>query len=610
MNIIVTDFETYYSPTYSLTKLTTEEYIRGDEYETIGVSVKVDDEPTEWFTGTEQEIKNWLQQFRWHDALMVAHNAVFDAGILGFRFGIHPKAIADTLSMARAIHGVEVGGSLAKLVEHYKIGTKGTEVVLALGKHRMDFTKEELAQYGRYCCNDTEMDYELFHILADGYPRDEMKLISLTMKMFTEPTLELDALLLEQHAADIAARKEELLGRLGGGDYKASIMSNPKFAKLLEERGVVVPMKTSLTTKKETFAFAKTDEGLKALLEHPDLEVQTLVAVRLGVKSTLEETRTARFRAIANRGLLPIPLKYYAAHTSRWGGWDKVNLQNLPSRGEDGGKLKSAIRAPEGHVIIDCDSAQIEARMLAWMSGQTDLVEAFANKEDVYSIMASVIYNKPLPDITKAERFVGKSTILGCGYGMGAIKFKDTLKRFGVDIELDMARHIVEVYRDTYYAIPRLWGQGDQCLGALIDGKTTPYGKAGVIQINPFLGAVTTPNQMPLRYHELRRTRDPKGKVQFVYTSRTGPKGIWGGSFTENIIQHLARVVIGQQMLRVARRYRVVLTVHDAIACIAPEAEAFQAQAYVEDCMRWVPPWAEGLPLNCESGMGVNYGEC
>ena len=611
MNILTLDFETYYDQKYSLSKITTEEYVRSDLFEAIGVSVQVDDGTPEWFTGTMQEIGNWLNRYPWQDAMLVAHNSMFDAAILSWRFDIHPKVIADTLSMARAKHGVEVGGSLAKLAEFYQIGVKGTEVINALGKRRLAFTPEDLARYGEYCCNDTKLTYDLFEILMETFPKTEMRLIDQTIKMFTEPVLELDAFLLEQHLSDIKARKEELLAKVAGDaeEAKKNIMSNPKFAQLLKEFGVEPPMKVSPTTGKLTHAFAKTDEGMKELLEHSNPDVQILAAVRLGVKSTLEETRTERFLGIAQRGKLPIPLKYYAAHTSRWGGTDKINLQNLPSRGADAGKLKQAIRPPEGYVIIDSDSSQIEARTLAWMAGQDDLVEAFRKVEDVYKIMASAIYRKPVEEISKPERFVGKSTVLGCGYGMGAKKFKLFMQMAGVEMSQDEAAHIISTYRMTYPTIPNLWGRGDKCLRALVDNQSAPYGKEGVVQINGFSG-VLTPNGIPLRYHELRRARNAKGEEEIVYTSRTGITGIWGGKLTENLIQHLARCIVGEQLLRIAKRYRVVLTVHDAVACVAPKEEAFMAQAYVEECMRWTPAWAEGLPLNCESGIGENYGEC
>lgn len=625
MHLIVGDFETYYSQTYSLTKLTTEAYIRGDEFEAIGVSIKVGDAPAEWFSGTHKEIKQWLQQFDWGDAMFVAHNNMFDAAILSWIFDIHPKALADTLSMARAVHGIEVGGSLAKLAEHYGLGVKGTEVVRALGKHRLDFTAGELAAYGDYCVNDTELTYKLFRVLGEGYPPTEMKLIDLTLKMFTEPVLELDAFLLEQHLSAVRAKKEELLAQVLGADpleNKKNIMSNPKFAVLLREQGVEPPMKTSRTTGNPTFAFAKTDEGMQELLEHPNLYVQTLASVRLGVKGTIEETRTERFLDIAQRGNLPIPLKYYAAHTSRWGGSDKVNLQNLPSRGDNAGTLKKCIRAPEGYIMIDCDSSQIEARMLAWMAGQDDLVETFRlnneeiangvpkdqHQHDPYKIMASAIYGVPVNEVTAAQRFIGKTVILGAGYGLGAKKFQIFMQQVGVILTLDECYMMINTYRQTFDKIPQLWNAGDLFLGALVDDQEAFYGRPGVVTMA--WGLIHTPIGLAFKYPELRRHTKPKGGVEFLYKSRTGITSIWGGKFTENITQHLARAVIGEQMVRISKRYRPVLTVHDAIGIIARREEAAEARQFVEECMRWVPAWAPGLPLNCESGMGDNYGEC
>ena len=209
---------------------------------------------------------------------------------------------------------------------------------------------------------------------------------------------------------------------------RAIVGSAEKCAALLRALGVEPPTKTSPTTGKETYAFAKTDEAFKALLEHDDLRVRAVAECRLQTKSTLEEGRTERFIKIAERGTLPIPLRYYAAHTGRWGGDDKINLQNLPRSGE----LKNAIRAPIGYKIIDSDSSQIEARTLAWLAEQDDLTQAFEDGQDVYKIMASAIYNKPEADISKQERFVGKTTILGCGYGMGAKKFQAQLAAMNV----------------------------------------------------------------------------------------------------------------------------------------------------------------------------------
>ena len=384
-------------------------------------------------------------------------------------------------------------------------------------------------------------------------------------------------------------------------------MSNQKFAEVLRGLGVEPPMKISLTTGKETLALAKSDEGFKALAEHPDERVQTLVAARLGNKTTLEETRTERLIGIAGRGLIPVPLSYYAAHTGRWGGSDKINFQNFPSRGENAGKLKKAILAPEGHVIIDCDSAQIEARVLAWFAQQNDLVEAFKNGEDVYKIMASAIYNKAREEVTPQERFVGKTTILGAGYGMGSAKFQAQLKTFGVSVDAQECARIIATYRETYPWIPALWKSGSTAIDAMSKGRTAKWGN-GCISIGA--EGILMPNGLYQRYPNLRKVRDKDGKDQYIYDSRKGPVKLYGGKLTENICQGLARCIIGEQLIKISRKYRVVLTVHDAVACVAPKEEAEEAMAYVMECMRFVPSWAEGIPLNCEAGVGESYGDC
>lgn len=607
MTILTIDFETYYTNTdLGFKTQTTEEYIRDPRFEVIGVAVQVGDGEPEWFSGTKEATKEWLLQFDWGNSMALAHNALFDMAILNWHFGIKPKAIADTLSMARAVHGTEVGNSLAKLADYYEIGVKGTAVVNALNLRREDFPPKQLAAYGEYCCNDVALTYDLFLRLLPQFTKNELRLIDATIRMFTEPVLRLDRDLLEQHLDDVRARKQALLGNANAP--VADLMSNLKFAELLRELGVEPPTKISATTGKETLAMAKTDEEFKALANHPDERVQALVAARLGNKTTLEETRTIRLLDIADRGLIPVPLSYYAAHTGRWGGSDKLNFQNLPSRGENAGKLKSAILAPEGHVIIDCDSSQIEARILAWFAGQDDLVEAFREGKDVYKIMAAAIYSKEERDITKEERFVGKTTILGAGYGMGGARFKAQLKTFGTDLPEEECKRIIDVYRDRYQRIPILWRNGGLVLEALSRGRTAHWGRKWVIDVHK--EGILMPNGLYQRYPNLRKVRDKTGKEQYIYDSRKGAVKIYGGKLTENICQGLARCVIGEQLLRINKRYKVVLTVHDAVACVAPKEEAEEAMAYVMDCMRYVPAWAEGIPLNCEAGYGDNYGAC
>ena len=608
MKIITLDFETFYSTEYSLSRMTTEEYVRGSEFEVVGVSVQEDDGEPVWFSGSMLQTEKFLKQYDWENSLMLAHNTAFDGAIMGWLFDIHPKGLLDTLSMGRALHGTEVGGSLKVLAEHYNVGVKGTEVNDAQAFHRADFTPEHLATYGEYCKNDVAITYQLFRHMAQGFPATELRLIDLTLRMYTQPTLELDTKVLADHIISVRDKKQALMDTIVHS--KEELMSNPKFAELLRAHGVVPPMKISATTGKETYAFAKNDEEFKALLDHEDVTVQTLVAARLGTKSTLEETRTDRFISIAARGKLPVPLRYYAAHTGRWGGDDKLNLQNLPRSSP----LKKAIIAPDGYMMIDSDSSQIEARTLAWLAGQDDLVEAFDRGEDVYKIMASAIYGKDVSQITKDERFVGKTTILGAGYGMGAAKFKAQLKNFGVDVELEEAQRIIATYRQTYPKITELWRAANGILGAVIGDQLAELGRGGLLKIEGTKG-VRLPNGLYLKYPNLRwATNEQDGKPEYVYDTKKGraiiPNRIYGGKVVENVCQALARIIIGEQMLMVAKKYKVVMTVHDAIACIVPEAEAERAQEYVELCMKIRPLWGPELPLNCESGFGKSYGDC
>ena len=603
MDVYTLDFETYYDQHYSLSKLTTEEYVRDEQFEVIGLAIKKNNGSTVWLDSPGQ-IKRLLSHIDFSACGILCHNTMFDGAILKWRYGVSPKIWFDTMYMSRALHGVEKSASLKAVAERYGVGIKGTEVQNAKGKHRADFTDEEIKRYGQYAKNDVDLTFQLFSRMGVNFPRQELKLIDLSLRMFIEPTLELDLGLLQQHLEDTKARKEKLLEDANVTDKK-DLMSNQKFADMLREFDVEPPMKVSPTTGKDTYAFAKSDEGFKELLEHEDDRVQTLVSARLGNKSTLEETRTDRFIGIAQRGKLPVPVRYYAAHTGRWGGADKINLQNLPSRGVNAKKLKKAIVAPEGYTIVEADSAQIEARVLAWLSEQDDLVSQFTNGEDVYVKMAGRIYGCPEEDVTKDQRFVGKTTILGAGYGMGAEKFATQLKTFGYEVSPDEARRIINIYRQSNFKISKLWRDAQYMVSQLTNGRAVAFGRKGVIGVDASNKALVLPSGLPLFYEDLSYDGD-----EYTYKVRRGRNKIYGGKVIENVCQAIARCIIGEQMLKIAKRYRVVLTVHDSIVCCVEDNKVKEAQAFVETCMRWTPSWAKGLPVDCESGTAKSYGDC
>jgi len=510
MSLITLDFETYYTDKdLGFRTQTTEEYIRDPRFEVIGVSVQVNDGSPVWFSGERETTRKWLAQFNWKESLVLAHNTLFDGAILAWHFGIKPMALADTLCMARALHGVEVGGSLAKLATRYNVGVKGDEVVI---------------------------------------------------KMFTEPVLYVEQSTLQERLTELQEEKSRLLQGLmeqlkcaTEEEVREKLSSNKKFAEVITGFGIDVPYKTSVTTGKQIPALAKKDEGFIALTENDDPFIQQLCAVRLGTKSTLEEKRIERFMDIGkrNRGALPIPLKYYGAHTGRWSGTDKVNFQNLPSRDPKKKALKKAIVPPDGYMVINSDSSQIEARVLAWLAGQEDVVKQFAKGEDVYSIFASNVYGKTITKADPTERFVGKTCILGLGYGTGAMKLQHTLatsQPVSVKLDEEECKRIVGVYRDNNSSIIALWREADRMLENMIDGKIKKpiaFGEYECVHYDK--DGIILPNGFRIRYPNLRRvTKDDK--TQIVYDSRKGEVSIWGGAVVENVVQALARIVVGTQM--------------------------------------------------------------
>ena len=624
MDIVTIDFETYYDKDFSLSKMTTEQYVRSDLFEVIGVGIKVNNYPTDWYSGSDPA--KFLKSLDYSDKAILCHNTAFDGAILSWHYGIKPKLWLDTLSMARPTHQMTVGGSLKALATYYKLGAKGEEVILALGKRKADFTPEELARYGEYCKNDVDLTYQLFKKLCKGFPTSELMVIDQTLRMYTEPTIELDRELLEQHLEEVKAKKRDLITDMGltGISDEAitkTLMSNQIFAKYLTNLGVEPPKKISPRTGKETLAFGKTDKEFIELLEHPNEKVQVAVAARLGVKSTLEETRTENLIGVSERGRLPIMLNYYGAHTGRFSGGDKLNLQNLPARGNN--TIRRALKAPKGQVLVACDSSQIEARMVAWVAEQHDLVSAFAQGRDVYSEFASEVYGRTITKDDKVERFVGKTCILGLGYGMGAEKFRRTLEigqgDISVKISLDQADRIVRLYRQKNHKIVSLWQKCGSALGGIVARQTGSIAK--MLEYDE--QGIRLPNSLYIRYPALRANGT---NYEYISDARTYRKAIkervmtgqvdeiswtkiYGGKVTENLIQAMARIVVSEQMTAIGQHYHVAFQVHDEIIITAPEDRASEAEQHLVRIMSTAPSWCTDLPVACEAGYATNYGD-
>ena len=604
-NFIVLDFETYYSIEYGLNKLTTEEYIRDDRFEVIGVAVKKDNLNPIWKSGTHEEIKNFLLSYDLENSFVVGHNLRFDGAILNWIFNIKPKGLIDTYSMGAILHGLTESLSLNNLSNLYNIGTKGNEVLDAINKKRSNFTIKELDAYGRYCCNDVILTHQLLLKMIPSFTKVELKLIDLTIRMFTEPTIRINKPLLLKHLHDVRENKQKLLDKANVD--KKILMSNPQFADLLRTLQIDPPMKISPTTGKPTFAFAKTDQGFKDLLEHSDEKIQILAAARIGNKSTLEETRTENFISISNRGLLPVPLKYSGAVVShRWSGSDGINMQNLPRSSE----LRRALCPPIGHKLVVSDLSNIELRLAYWFSNSHQKIDQIKQGIDLYTQSATDITGTPYDEVDKDLRYIFKVVNLSGIYGVGANKMHNILTQGGVKKDLDEVKNIVYAYRRNNPELVEAWSKAEEMLTAVMNAQAYKMGASGIISSVPKKGMLK-PNGMLLGLPNLRILKDKDGRESWAYDKKLGrkviPEYIHPAKTFQRCIQSLARDVIGEHLLSVASRFKVVMTVHDELVIVCPNNDVDNCVEYVRKCMQTPPVWCLDLPLECEIGVGDNY---
>jgi DNA polymerase len=645
--ILTIDFETRWSKKdYTLSKLTTEEYIRDKKFIAFGACVHVygSGDDIRWVSG--RDLPEFFSGVDWGRTAVLAHNAQFDVSIMEWRYNARPAFIFDTLSMGRALRGVEVGNSLAKLAYDFGLRPKGTAVHSTDGLSKLDATIErELAEY---CAHDVYLCEEIFKRFIEGYPKSELRLIDMTLKMYTRPQLELDPTMLQDAIDREKIEREQLLQRLNITD--ADLSSNPKFAQLLTTLGVAAPTKTSKTTGKQTLALAKNDALFQQLLNSPVEEVRLLCEARLKVKSTTERTRATRFYEISQRGKLPVPLSYYGAQTGRWTAskGSAINMQNL----KRGSFLRKAIMAPEGYQLVVGDLSQIEPRVLAWLSDYEDMLDIFRKGSDPYAAFGAQMFN--IPNLTKEThpdlRQSAKSALLGCGYGLGWASFasqlltgflgappvmykRDFARQLGVDKDyvhrfvewydneskllgiphtctvnelLDhavAAKRIIDTYRATAYPVVGFWSMCSELLvTSLVEGKEHTY-KCLTFK----KGAIELPNGMSLLYPNLRQVKDEEGKTNWVYGEDATK--LYAGKITNNVTQALARIVMTDGMLRVAKKYPIVGTVHDELIALVPDEEVEHAKTWVLAQMTMEPSYMRGIPLDADGGAHRRYGE-
>jgi DNA polymerase len=651
-----------------LSKLSTSEYVRDPRFKAQMLGLKIGNGKTRIVPAAK--IKSELAKINWATHSACAHNMQFDGFILSHHYGIHPVYLWDTLSMARGLFSNDIGAGLDE-VSVYLGGTGKIEGSLDKTKGVLNWDKTLFNELAIYCAADVDQMFHIFKIMNERLPADEADLIDLTCRMFCSPVLKVDIPRVEKELERELARREVLMyGAVDPEDWKDAkllvgkdklltgverdlmiirkvIGSNEKFADLLRAEGVEPPRKISPKwmkmnqeqrkasaeagtedEDKYVYAFSKDDEKFLALphlcdewgfdLNNPaDVKLmvekqerlQALVDVRIAVKSTTNVTRAQRFlNAGANGWSLPVGYAYYRAHTGRWGGQNKMNMQNLTR----GGELRLSILAPKGHMVCVQDSGQIECRVNGWLWGQNDLLDAFKDADkgldrDAYCKFADTVYGREVTKADKIERHVGKTAVLGLGYQMGPLKFQITLAKGAnggppVYFELEKCKMIVNTYRNRNYRIQEGWAVCKRIIEDMAEGRTGSHGP-----INWEANTIWLPNGMALKYPDLKKAMGDKGWEEWTYQSGKQRKKIYGGLLCENIVQALARIIVGWQMLQISRKYRVVMTTHDEVVAIAKKAQAEACIKYMAKWMSTAPAWCSDIPLNSEGGFDVNY---
>lgn len=658
MKIITIDFETYWATDYTLSKMSTSAYIADPRFQMIMVAVKVNASPAQVLNPAQWEV--FYKSVDWSEVYILCHHTHFDGLILALYYGVNPRGWLDTLSMSRALDGPHAKHGLEELAKRYHAGEKGKEVYNTKGKRLEDFTAYEYQEYMKYSANDANLTFAVFKaMMKRGFPATELELIDIVIRMFTEPKFQLEVSEVQEHLDWERERKQALLDRLE--QEKKSVSGNKTFAGLLVEKGIDPPLKYSVNKSEKAghavmdYAFAKTDPGFQDLLEHEDEEVRLLAEARVSVKSTQTESRSQRMIDMAARyEYLPVYLVVGAAHTHRLGGGDKVNWQNFERTDKKNprkGKIRKAIKAPEGHKIVVADSAQIEARKVAYLAGHESLLTQFRNGEDVYSKFASVLYGRVVDRKNNPEDeiagHVGKCQVLGLGYGMGWVKLASEMARGmlsgpvvifdekflevlnfdpsrflsnpnNIDKVKDMpsriplrqrlihcavSNHIVKTYRETNKPIQDLHKFHEKVLQLMVEEFVGVVEHAGV-PINIDRHKIILPNGLCLHYKGI--TKDDRG---FTYFNGRNVVYLHGGVVTENRTQALCRILITDPMRVLQREYNAVKGMtHDEIIQVVPTPIAQECFTRTLKLMATPPDWCKGLPIKAEGGIGDRYG--
>lgn len=688
--LVVIDFETYWdSKTYTLSKMGPIEYVRNENFapQLCAFTLSNGSCCVDCSVVEHERLRTTFENLDTHDVAWCGHNMHgFDSLILSEFFDFHPRKIWDTIAMMRWTGLSRVcRESHAALTEFLGNGHKAAGTVVSDHKQWPDdFTPEERMFFIQYCKDDAAQCYQNAQAMLPYMTPDALRFMSITARMATEPSFVLDEDLLLEYLSDLDAAadkaRQELMAMFSfasNADMLAALRSADKFADMLRSLGVEPPLKESAAktkTKREklqlaadagllgaaeelenmqpvmTYAFSKTDVDFVLMQDHPDPRVALLVRTRLQLNSSIDRSRAETLLKFARMHKpLPIMLGAWLAHTGRYSAGasadagtktDKLQFQNLSKRDPSKRKLRQAIKVPEGHVVVACDSSQIEARGLAFVANEVGLLTQFREGRDPYSELAETIFGVPWQDIKAGAksgdktmemyRNTGKTGILSCGYSVGHHKYSNTLLRQGIHLHEDLDRHhelaryAHGIYRAAHPNIVAFWKTAENVLEAMLRGESGTFGGPsndiytfGIMPVGPrtdlCVPSVRFPSGYILRYPGLRAERNDRGKWQFLYDTYKGaskiPTHIYGGAFTNNLVQGLSFVdVIMYQGCRMDEAgIKLACNIHDAWASVVPEEQGEYVKQQMLHYMSIVPPALNGLPVACEAKIGTTF---
>ena len=588
--IIHLDFETFYSRDFSLSKMPTVLYVRDERFKVFGCSVALNDSSAVYMEA--EEFAKWVETIDWPNVAVSGYNNAFDSCVLTQHYNVFPGFYICPQSAARAILPID-SVALKKVAPLLGLGEKGNALV--------EGATTASAGMADYSNLDNELARSIYCMLYPMLSEEEQYHIHMHIRMAVEPTLVLDEPTLRQVRDDAIADRARLIS--ASGYSESALSSNPQFASIITKLGLTCPTKLSPTTGEEATAFSKgDDEFIEFMLAYP--EHQHIWDARLASKSNINATRAQRFLDIATTGIgsMPFPLKYCGASTGRSSGTDLINAQNMPSKYKS--NLRSAVRAPDGYVIVVVDSAGIEMRINNWFCGQQDKVDAIRNGDDIYKLEASTQFGIPVNEVTKDQRQFGKVVTLGCGFYMGATRFRKycasgPLGLKPIYLSITEAYDSIQKYRSTNSMIPAMW----RTLQERIHQMTLPdiYEKEGCVTFTH--EAVILPSGRMLQYPGLMQTEDGS----WVQGIDKKTSYLHAGILLENIVQALARDLVFGQALAIDQRYRVVGMCHDECLFLAPEQEAEEALAFGIEVFSQSPSWAPDLPVSAEGDFNTYY---